>query len=1255
MQFVKHGPNVPDKLLQAHEEGRVVFFCGAGISFPAKLPGFGGLVNNLYKAMGVIPNAVQKQALDAGQFDTAVSLLEGVRPTNEWRLDVRTKLAEQLTPDLSSPKASQTHQALLELSKTPDNKTRLITTNFDRIFQKVINDNGYNVKTYEAPLLPVPKNRWDGLVYLHGLLPESCDRNQLDQLVISSGDFGLAYLYERWAARFISELFRTYTVCFVGYSLNDPVLRYMMDALAADRLLGESPPEMYAFGSYQKGKEEQEKEQWLAKNVTPILYKMHSNHYYLHQTLLRWSELYRDGLGGKEQIVVTHALTNPTAQDIQFDYVKQLVWSLSDPSGLPAKRFANLEPSPTLDWLFAIDGVEMEEQDLSRFGIVNDGFPNKYKFNLFQRPSKSSSAPSMNLAHHVSNEPRWDKVMDYMALWLSNHLNSPDLVLYLLKSGGNISSQFSGVVENAIQKQVSKREQNDDEYFSQLKRKSPNAVLSNDMITVWNMVLSGYCSRIGWQHNLYSWIDKYKHSGLSAPLRKELRSMLSPTVRFEKPLFFKELNESNDLKKLFQWDIELSTEGVRSSISELNELTTWADDCRLMIEDFSLLLEETMFVMNELGDVNEKHDYIFITHPSIEKHPQNRGYSDWTILIDLCRDAWTSLHRHNTVLAETTALNWWKKPFPIFKRLAMFAATKTENISTNIVIEWLSEDSSHWLWETSVQRETCQLLKVIPLKLSELQFDQLLKMIIAGPNRDLYLENLTDEEFSKIYDQSVWLLLSKVKQSGRKLTKNAEELCNRIEGANPHLSLSGDEKEEFSIWMSNDSELNYAPIATTPETLEGLTSWLKTSSETQADDWLERCRTDFDITSTALIALSNENLWPIERWRDAINSWSQDGQLTVKAWQTLNDLLIDIPANTFQELSWSIAKWLSNLVRIKKVSQNTLFLYYEKIISLSFDSDSYSSQLDPLTAAINHPVGIVTESVFNWWYSTKPMDDGGLESRFQALLTETLSGNETTLNHAKTIIFTNALSLYRVDTEWAKIKVLPFFKWESKYAAVAWKAFLWSPRIHKSFLANVKQDLLDCALNYNKLGEVSEQYARFLTYVAIQQHDEFKVTELAKAFNYLPSDALLHVASSLNETLLSSGEKIEEYWSHRVKLFILRIWPKETALNEQTIHKLVLVCIAANEFFEDAFSVLKHYISRTTYNDYVVKKLYETSLLKKFPYSGLHLLDLLIGEPVYRPARKLESCLQQISVSEPSLVSTTEYKRLRELISIYSL
>ncbi|WP_409364889.1 SIR2 family protein [Bradyrhizobium sp. JYMT SZCCT0428] len=80
--------------------------------------------------------------------------------------------------------------------------------------------------------------------------------------MLTSGDFGLAYLTERWASRFVSELFRNYVVCFVGYSINDPVLRYMMDALAADRMQGEITPQAYALGDYRPGHERTKTIEW---------------------------------------------------------------------------------------------------------------------------------------------------------------------------------------------------------------------------------------------------------------------------------------------------------------------------------------------------------------------------------------------------------------------------------------------------------------------------------------------------------------------------------------------------------------------------------------------------------------------------------------------------------------------------------------------------------------------------------------------------------------------------------------------------------------------------------------------------------------------------------------------------------------------------------------------------------------------------------------------------------------------------------
>lgn len=57
MQFVRHGPDIPERLLQVHGDGRLVFFCGAGISYPERLPGFAGLVEKLYRVLATTNHA----------------------------------------------------------------------------------------------------------------------------------------------------------------------------------------------------------------------------------------------------------------------------------------------------------------------------------------------------------------------------------------------------------------------------------------------------------------------------------------------------------------------------------------------------------------------------------------------------------------------------------------------------------------------------------------------------------------------------------------------------------------------------------------------------------------------------------------------------------------------------------------------------------------------------------------------------------------------------------------------------------------------------------------------------------------------------------------------------------------------------------------------------------------------------------------------------------------------------------------------
>lgn len=189
MQFITNGPDIPDELLQAHEEGRVVFFCGAGISYPAGLPGFKGLVELIYQRNGTTLSEIEREVFERGQFDGTLDLLERRLPGQ--RIAVRRALEKALKPRLRRRGAIDTQAALLRLARSREGALRLVTTNFDRLFHVAAKRTGQAFQAYVAPMLPIPKNsRWDGLVYLHGLLPEKADDTALNRLVVVTQAYG---------------------------------------------------------------------------------------------------------------------------------------------------------------------------------------------------------------------------------------------------------------------------------------------------------------------------------------------------------------------------------------------------------------------------------------------------------------------------------------------------------------------------------------------------------------------------------------------------------------------------------------------------------------------------------------------------------------------------------------------------------------------------------------------------------------------------------------------------------------------------------------------------------------------------------------------------------------------------------------------------------------------------------------------------------------------------------------------------------
>jgi len=1253
MQFIKNGPDIPERLLQIHEEGRVVFFCGAGISYPAGLPGFDGLVRRLYERLGVTPDSVQQVALKAHQYDTAISLLED-RGHAGGRGVVRRELAAILTPAEVSPEATRTHEALLTLSQRRDGKWRLVTTNFDRLFQAVIEYKELEVNICQAPLLPVPKNRWNSLVYLHGLLPPTPCDSELDFLVVSSGDFGLAYLTERWAARFVSELFRHYTVCFVGYSLNDPVLRYMMDALAADRQRGESPLEMYAFGSYKKGKETAYEAEWRAKNVTPILYRETKDHRYLHKTLQSWSETYRDGVRGKELIILKEAITNPLIRTREDDFVGRVLWALSHESGLPAKRFAEMDPVPSLDWLEPLSENRYRHSDLGRFGVPpKSGQDDKPAFSLMRRPAPYDGAPLMAPCDAGATGSQWDGVMGRLAYWLTRHLDDPALVLWLAKRGGQLHDQFARQVDTRLSEIVKLECEGKNDELERMRAAAPRAVPRPLLRTVWRLLLSGRIkSNRQDDFNLYRWQKLFQRDGWSPSLRLSLRELLTPCIQLREP--FRrgegggEEQEPQHLKEIIDWELKLRTSHVHTASRGLSSSPQWQDALPDLLPDFNLLLRDALDLMRELGSADEHSDASYVHQPSISKHPQNRHFHDWTALIEFARDAWLALAHRSAEQALLVAQQWRQTPYPLFKRLAFFAAAQEAIVPPSLALDWLLADNHWWLWSVETQRETLRVLVTVAPQLEGTDLGQLEAAILAGPPRIMFKDDLDTKRWAQIVDYGVWLGLAKMASAGAPLGEKARAAKDALWANNPEWQLEPEERDEFPFWMGGGEE--WRKFVVTPRRRRKLVEWLKQPPGTdlwQQDDWRQRCRDEFATTACALCALSRENVWPVVRWREALQAWGEE-KLLKRSWRYMAPILARAPAEVIGALAHSLSRWLEVLAKTF-IGHQDLFLALCRQI-LRIDHQDGLNSKDPVNQAINHPVGIVTEALLHWWYRRELEDDQGLPNELDPIFTRLCDSQISAYRHARVLLAAHVVTLFRVDSEWTKSNLLPHFNWQTSAAEArtAWEGFLWSPRLYPPLFELIKPAFLETARHYAELGDVGRQYAALLTFAALEPRDTFTTDELKAATEALPEAGRQEAVRTLVVALEGAGEQRAEYWRNRILPYWRSIWPKSRDYRTPALAEpLADLCIAAREAFPDALDVLRHWLQPV--GSVVVYRLSEDNLPSLYPKATLEFLNVLIDPHAQWPPHGLAKCLDEIKTTEPSLEEDDRFRRLMEL------
>lgn len=364
MRFLADGPTIPDDLLIARDAGDVIFFCGAGVSrHRAKLPDFLTLGGKVIDSLGAGENSLARKLFDRIKALEPIDGIGGLVATDRIfsllerefeRQDVQAAVARGVKPEGADLSA---HKILLDLSRGRDGTLRLVTTNFDLLFEQ----SDPTVACHGPPTLPDPRNvGFGGIVHLHGRVNEDYSGPGDDEFIVSSADFGRAYLSDGWATRFMQSLLARFQIVFVGYGADDPPVQYLLEAL---NLHAGARSRLFAF---QPGSNADDAALWEHRGVRAIAFDNSKSFEPLWDSLAAWADRSRDVDGWYDALLVK-ASAGPASLD---PHVRgQVAHLVSTREG--ARRIGVAETPIPASWLLALDPRERFSQPTST-DLYND-------------------------------------------------------------------------------------------------------------------------------------------------------------------------------------------------------------------------------------------------------------------------------------------------------------------------------------------------------------------------------------------------------------------------------------------------------------------------------------------------------------------------------------------------------------------------------------------------------------------------------------------------------------------------------------------------------------------------------------------------------------------------------------------------------------------------------------------------------------------------------------------------------------------
>ena len=284
MRFTENSPEIPIELIRHVRRRIAIFLCGAGVSMRVGLPSFKKLTKDVYKEhhSNIKDVFAEKDAFKKKEYDRALRSLEKRTQIPGKISNVRKSVVNILSEPNS--KNTEDHLNLLKLSQNENNEIRILTTNFDTKFEHAAKDRKIKCKSFATKSIPKPGGTEDsGIFHLHGRIADDDVETKYSELILTSSDFGDAYLRDGWIPRYIEDRMRMGPLILVGYGAEDGAMRLLLDSIDADRSRFKDLHKIYAMDIYKKNSSSL----WKSKGIIPIEFENFDS---LYLTIAEWAK-----------------------------------------------------------------------------------------------------------------------------------------------------------------------------------------------------------------------------------------------------------------------------------------------------------------------------------------------------------------------------------------------------------------------------------------------------------------------------------------------------------------------------------------------------------------------------------------------------------------------------------------------------------------------------------------------------------------------------------------------------------------------------------------------------------------------------------------------------------------------------------------------------------------------------------------------------------------------------------------------------